>query len=304
MAGEGRYDELVVQLAERGLETEEPVERVEIHLRMAEVQLQQLNDLEGALDAFRNVLSTSDDTSPVTDALEGVLQRDAESLDPGLRSEVVSTLKAAYSAESDWEAWTTVLENELAWTDDEWAQLDILSSLAANQEAEQSDPNAAPSSWVRALALFPDNRDIRDSVERLAAETEAWVVLVEALEKACDELDGLDGQIELLFRLAEVYSEELGENNEMLRALSRIVEIDDTQTPALDELLEHLDEIEERDTVIALAEKRAELSDDVDLRVKLYKRCAELSQREPASVENAVHYLNLVVEDTPSDVVH
>ena len=126
--------------------------------------------------------------------------------------------------------------------------------------------------------------------------------LVEALEKACDELDGLDGQIELLFRLAEVYSEELGENNEMLRALSRIVEIDDTQTPALDELLEHLDEIEERDTVIALAEKRAELSDDVDLRVKLYKRCAELSQREPASVENAVHYLNLVVEDTPSDV--
>ena len=302
LAEEGRYDELVTQLAERALDTADPAERVAIHLRMADLQLEQLNDLEGALDAFRYVLSSSEDSTPATDALEGVLQREAETLEPGLLAEVVGTLKDAYAARSDWEAWTTLLEHELAWTDDKWAQLDILSNLATNQEVEQEDRSAALGSWARAFALSPDNRDVRDEVERLAAETQAWAVLVEALEKACDALDDPDGQIELLYRLAEIYTAELPEGDEVLRALGRIIEIDDSQTKALDGLLEHLDETAERNTVVALAEKRAELSDDADLRVKLYKRCADLSLQEPASVETAAHYLNLVVEDEPSDV--
>ena len=82
--------------------------------------------------------------------------------------------------------------------------------------------------------------------------------------------------------------------------MGRIIEIDDSQTKALDRLLERADETAERNTVVALAEN-AELSDDRicgSSSISVARTCRYRSR----SVETTAHYLNLVVEGEPSDV--
>ena len=173
-------------------------------------------------------------------------------------------------------------------------------SAVLYQEALDSADKAI-GAWRNVLLLNEADQDAIDNLEELYTATENWVECVAVLEaKAARTEDSYD-KVSILFRVAEMYGEQLSDTSGCRRAFESVLQTQPDNIDAYEQLVALYESGETWDELVGLLLNRLEFTDDTYEQVELYQRTAEIFETHLGSGENAFVVLSQAFEATLDD---
>lgn len=243
------YPELVKILASKvqGLNDVEQVAATK--LRMAGLYEGQLGDFDRAGKVYREVLDV-DGTN--INALRG--------------------LERVYQTVQDWPDLVQILERQLDVLETERERVEVLLKIAQNQEEHFLKFDIAAQRYEQALEISPAEERAYQGLERCYRRLKQWLDLINAYERHISEAAGNATKVELYGAIAQVYAEEVGDVDRAIDAYRNIVDIDDTNVPALEALSKLYEKQGDAAQAIESMTRVADLTSDGQQRVEMYYR--------------------------------
>ncbi|HEX8790523.1 MAG TPA: tetratricopeptide repeat protein [Polyangiaceae bacterium] len=209
------YKPLFDLLAQQAESLPEGAERREAWLEMAKLAAERLDMGPQAVALYKKVLDEDPSAAGALDALEKQAERD-----------------------KDFATVAEVLERRVAVAPDEATRLAVLQKAGAVYSDRLHDHAKASSAWKRVLAIQPGHakalRVLRDSyvaagdydgLTELYGQSKDWEGLVEVLSGAADKASDPQLKIELSFRCARIYEEQIGAPDRAFRAYERVLSV-------------------------------------------------------------------------------
>jgi tetratricopeptide (TPR) repeat protein len=192
-----------------------------------------------------------------------------------------------------------VLEDELDNIVDPGAKIATYRRVARIYAEELKDTPAAEAALNQILEIEPSDLQAIERLAVLGAEEDRFDKQIAALETKLQYV-GEEGQRKgVLFEIARIWEDQIGEVDEAIGALQRVLEIDGGDKNALDALV-RLYEQEARWSELAhTLTRKVELSQDVEENVALRMRVAGLCEAELEDDEAAVQWYRGVLEFEP-----
>lgn len=297
----GRYRDLVALLRQeidRGLEPNEEIGRL---LEIGEIHERELQEPALAVEHFEQVLEREPTHNGAQRALERLLG------DPGQRQRIATLLEPIYDGQGAWSDLARILRVQLEDVTESGPRMGLLLRLAALEEEKLRSADGAFSALADAVVTDPSDGHVREELARIATMRGADAERAEVLERAVTRAEGSTQlQSELLFELAQVWDDRVGDATRAEGAYRRLVQVDadnpDTVLPAA-RALERLHLA--RDAHAELAgdlrlQIRLEL--DGDRRRDLLSRLATLQEDTLGDAGAAIATHRRRLEDDPADL--
>ncbi|HEX2688657.1 MAG TPA: hypothetical protein VHN14_18675, partial [Kofleriaceae bacterium] len=176
----------------------------------------ELGDSGKAIDAYRRLMDT-EPSNPVTIRRAG------------------AALARLYEASQIWPELRAVMRKQAEWAEDGNERRTLLARVAALEEAELGDRDAAIATWRDVLTDQPTDAGALSALERLYLAAAAWRELIDILRRKLDHAGDLEAK-QLLARIAEIHEVMLGEADEAIAAQLEVLDRDGGDRRALDEL--------------------------------------------------------------------
>lgn len=291
-----RWEEFAAVVEDVLPDIREPDERVDLHLRLAEIKRDRLDDPVGAEDHYREVLAVDDTRMEAFDALDELLVEQERWHD------LVDTLEQKYDV--------------VAGTDPDTTH-DLLVRSAYLQENKLDDPYAAIDCYERLLESAPGHDIALSELQRLYREQERWEDLAEHLERRIEMVAEPERVVELTFELAEVlrteiyrqrdavdrYGEILDleiEHDETVEALEKLQEDQPDLAPEVAPLLERAYRYRERwEDVFDTLLERASVVEDESERVGIWEEAASIAEERLDDYERGYQVAENLFEAEP-----
>ncbi len=248
--------------------TADPVSRVRRLWQLAELSIERLGDIEGAIGALRQLLEAEPRWLPALELLGRLLAQ-----------------------AGDWAGLVEMHANELDAIQDARHRANQFFRIGELQELRLEDWQAAAVAYREAVRHDPGFRHAAKSLARMLARLAEWDEYVELLEREVDHVPGAAEQIDLYRRIAEALTTELDEPD---RAIT-------TWRKVLDLVPEHLDAIRNIarlsartgrwDLLVEMNELEMELVGEQSTVLTLLVRSAEVCDGELGQVERARAFL-------------
>jgi len=219
-ANEERWEELGEVIRDVVPEVRDPGRRADLHMRLASLEVDELDDPVAAEEEYRELLA----------------------LDPE-RLEAFERLDEMLVEQKRWRDLVELLEDKyevVAEADPEEAN-DLLLRCARLQEERLEDPYAAVDSYERLLESEPTNEVALAELRRLYRELSRWEELADHLETMLEAASEPGRIVELNVELAELLGGELYRQHEAVERYGRILDLEiehDGAVEALEELRE------------------------------------------------------------------
>lgn len=290
----GRWGELAEVLNKEAEIGETPEEILEFKFRLGQLQERELNDVDKAIEAYREVISAAPEHTAAVEALEQLFER-------GVRQvEIGELLEPLYQAAGEWERLLNVREGQLAHLESVEERIALFHRMAEDSEERLLDADRAFAFQVRALSEEPLNEQTTGELERLAAAIdEGW----EKLANAYADVLGSDGLTAATAAavgnaLARVFEEELADVTKAEETYRYVL----TSVPAEPQALTNLDRIysslEQWAELAGILEQRAAAAQDEFEKVELYLRLGSIYEERLAEGPSAPP----IAEAPPADV--
>lgn len=293
-----RWSELSEVLEMREELASDEAERAEVRFQSATIQRLHLGEVERAIEAYNEVLTS-------TPGHEGAVQALAEIAmdgEPVHRAAAARVLVPWYEERSRFAELVTMLR-VLAEYDDPYERVAALRRAAQVAESGLDDASVAFALMGDAVRLGSGDSDLPAMVEelnRLAAVVPAWDRYVAILDETAPDILDADLQTTVLMEIAAVCSRQL-EDGEKARALySRVLENRPDHAEALDALETLYAEAEDYDALLRVLQRKAEIADSGEARVDLLLRQARLCDEVTGSVEIGIDALEQVLMESQS----
>ncbi|MCA9627067.1 MAG: tetratricopeptide repeat protein [Myxococcales bacterium] len=245
----GNHQELV-EILSRKVQGLEDSDRIAQHkLRMGGLYETALGDLERAGRQYREVLE----------------------LDGG-NLFAMRGLERIYEATQNWNELVDVLERQLDVVETERERVSVLLKLALIQEEQFLKADIAAQRLEQALEIDPADARAYVALERCYRRLKQWLDLINTYERHISEAASTDDKIELYGQIAQVYSDEVGDTDRAIDAYQNIVDLDDTNIPALEALSRLYEKQEDPARAIENMTRVADLTTDGGQRVEMYFR--------------------------------
>ncbi|MBK9031624.1 MAG: tetratricopeptide repeat protein [Myxococcales bacterium] len=268
----GRWSELAEVLAREAEVAEGDAAGADLLFRLGDVRESQLQDVAGAVDAYRSVI----ERAPRHGAARASLERLLASADDQ-RGEIIDTLEPLYEGERDWGRLTDLLAAKLAVTDDHHERAAIYQRIAGLAETRLGDGVRALDAAGGWLAEDPASAEALAEIDRLAALQGRWVEAAARVAGVAGTLD--DGAVPLWMYVGAVQLDRVGDTDAARGSFERALALDDEHGPAL----EGLERIHRsRGDTAGLAEvlaRRATLAFDPPAKQALWTEVAGLRER-------------------------
>jgi tetratricopeptide (TPR) repeat protein len=196
----GEFPKLVDVLEVMVAHNEDPLSRVELLHRIAQLHEQMIGDTSAAFDAYARALS--DDSGNQLSL--GHLERLAE-------------------INNSFAALAKLYEGQAEPALDVPRQVDLLSRLARVQEQELGDVPKAIATYRRILDVEFDNKPAVLALDRLYTATAAWPQLTEVLRREIQLAEGDDEIAALQFRLGQTLQDQLGDRKSAIEVYREIL---------------------------------------------------------------------------------
>jgi len=235
---------------------------------------------------------------------------DQDSAAPG----ALEALEKLCERERDYAGLADVLERSLSGAPSDDGRIRILQKLAALQAEKLEDAAAATRCWQRVLEIDPKHgralRSLRDgmlaqgewdAVEALYRNVKDFEGLADVLSHEADKAQDKQLKVDLSFRAARIFEDDLGEANRAVRSYERVLSVD----PANVEAARKLAPIYESDEKWARLRAMLEISlnalgeSDVENRLALLARLHELALGQLRDGEGAFGYALQAFELAP-----
>jgi len=249
----GRWAELA-EILSREAETAQSTEEViELRYRLGQVCQTQLNDLDGAILAYRDVLAATTEHRPTLEALEALFASSSKQL------EVAEILEPLYQQAGEFEKLAGVYEAQLVHTTGAAERLQRYYAIAELQEEKLLDPAATLATYLRAMKEFPLDEKTSEEAPRLAASVESgWETLANAYADILGAQDDKAVQGAIGRRLAKTFEDELGDVTKAEETYQYVLSVDPGDLDALTNL----------DRIYSSVESWKELAQILEMRLK------------------------------------
>ena len=281
------------ELFERDLTHSEGAERLTLMKDMAQLAAERLGRTDDAMRLYKTILEEDPSRKDVLDALERFAERNKE-----------------------WAILGEALERRVDLTEDAAAKVTVLQKLGTVYAEHLSDKKGAVGVWQRVLGLQPGHhralRVLRDSLleaadyeglEALYASQNDWEGLAEVLSNAADRIADPRTKIDLSYRAARVFEQELTQPDRAFRSYERVLAVDSTDTRAASALVPLYEEDEKWARLPPLYELLVEQSEDRDTKLELLQRLVDVTAQKLSDRKAGVAYARQAYALAPSSPV-
>jgi tetratricopeptide (TPR) repeat protein len=265
--------------------------RVELLGEMAKLAAERLDRGADAIAHYKQILELDPAAPGVLDALEKQAERD-----------------------KDFVTVAEVLERRVDMAADETARLNALQKLGGVYAERIKDPVAAARTWRRVLEIQPGHaRALRvlresyvaagdwDGLEELYASQNDWEGLVDFLSSAADKTTEPQVKLDISFRAARIYEEQLGTPERAQRSYERVLSVSPGDARAAAALVPIYEKEEKWARLPALYEILLGATDDVERRVSMLRKLAAVTGGPLADKEKALGYARRAYEFDSSE---
>ena len=289
-----RYDELV-QFYEAISFDVEPEERIAYLLKQGFIKEGKLDDLAGAVEAYREVLISESDNEAALGRLDGLLEN------PILGLAAVEILEPIYRQQDEPAKLARLLRikaQEVEGSLDRSQLLAEAANLLASTDGGMAD---GFETYLQAIKQKQfDSEGTLSAAMGLAAELDRWQDLANVLDQVClDEL-AKDLKLEALRHLALIYGEKLNNNNLAELKLRELLRLDPDSSFALTMLARLLEGQGEKDELLAVWEKLGQQSVEVAEKRQFFEQAAGLATEQEA-FDKAAHLYSQALRIAPDD---
>jgi tetratricopeptide (TPR) repeat protein len=145
-------------------------------------------------------------------------------------------LSRIYESLQQWPDLVRILESELDVAPTERERIDLLLQVAALQEEHFLKPDVAAARLEQVLEIDPNHEAALTALERNYRKLRQWNELISAYERHVSTTADRRVKIDLFAAIAQVYADELEDADRAIDAYRNIVDIDETNVPALEAL--------------------------------------------------------------------
>lgn len=245
-AAQGKNKELVDILSRKVGALEDPAEIASTKLRIGALN-EQMQDTQRAAQTYREVI----EIEPTN------LQ--------GLRG-----LARVYEALEQWPELVRVLESELEVVTTERERIDILMQLANIHEEQFRKSDVAAQRLEQVLEIDPNHEDAYFALERNYRKLRQWPELIGVYERHISATLDRKTKVDLYGAIAQVYADEIDDAQQAIDAYRNIVDLDDVNLPALEQLSKLYDKVGDASQAIDYMTRVAELTQDTKQRVEAF----------------------------------
>jgi len=294
---EKMWPELLEAMRLRAATIDDAKERIALRKRIAELQAREQSDPSAALEIYRQVLEEAPDDEGAIEAVRKIGETDED-----LRGTAADILEPVLRGASRHDDLVKVLEMRLGGQQEAFDRSKTLRAIAHVHEEGRRKVVDAREAMLRAFDETPDDKELRDDLERLAAMEEGdegWRAWAEALEKKAQGAYDAELSKNLLTTLARVCEEKLKDDARAAQALSKAAE----QIGDLPELLEGLDRLYERlkqhRELADILGRRVEVATEPPQRADLRRRLAMVQVKEFNAKREGLATLRTALEEVP-----
>ncbi len=288
------WQELLSILTREAELTADPEESVGFQYRVAALYEKRLEDVERAVDLYRELLAIQPDHAPTLEALER-LQHGT-----GAPLAASAVLEQVYEAAGEAEKLVGALEVQVRHAEDAYAGVELLQRIAMIQEESLGNAEAAFQTYSRAVALDSQNADVLESFERLAMLTEAWQSAAEIydaqLQSAAEEPER---QVDLGLRAAQVYEVQLEDVESAIARYRKVLEADETNRSALVALDRLYTQTERAPELAGILAREAEIGETPEEILEFKYRLGQLRQERLNDIVGAIDAYREVLAAAP-----
>ncbi len=241
-------------------------------LSLARLYHTELADPESAVDQLEAIV----EAAPWNKAAIAELEELAKV--PELHSRVVEILLPLYERSDDVDDLVRVRRQKLALATEPSDKVTELLELATILETRKADRPAAFEAIQAAFALDIESGEVRQQLDRLAAEIGAWDALAASYEAGIGRADDLTKR-DLLSSLAKLHDERRDDPRSALVAYGRLYELDPSDLEPLEAMDQLAMMLSDWTAVVDVLTKKAALVVADDERASLYRRVGE-AQRD------------------------
>ncbi|MBI3179401.1 MAG: hypothetical protein HYZ27_07045, partial [Deltaproteobacteria bacterium] len=189
-----------------------------------------------------------------------------------------------------------VMEDEVDNIGDVEARVAVLRRIARIYADYLKDTSSAEAALNRILSLAPADVEALDAMAALGARDDRYDKQIAALESKLSAVSDSAQRKVVLYDIARIWEEQIGEVDEAVKALNRVLEIDGSDKGAL-EGLARLYEHEQRWAELAhTLTRKVELTQDAAENVTLRMRVGALCEAELGDHEAAIEWYRGVLE--------
>ncbi|RME22440.1 MAG: hypothetical protein D6806_12980 [Deltaproteobacteria bacterium] len=258
---------------------EDPEVGAEIALKVAKIQLEQLGDEDEALGFFKTALRFDAKSREALDALDGI-----------------------YSRRGDTENLLDVLQRKLNIVEEDAQKVDVLFRSGRIYYEHLQQPEKSVGYFRKVLDLDPDHEQSLRFLEMIYAELGETEQLFDVLQKRFELVTDTNERIELVARMADIASEQLGD-------VDRAIELwkDASEEPRYaEDAFEALDKLYEKagrwPELAALIEQRMSATSDPEKLAELSSRLGWVKGEKLGELEDAKKHFQEVLKLDPKDV--
>lgn len=242
--------------------------------RLGDVRRQFLNDLPGALDAYRQALLLDPSHPQSRLALELLLEV------PDARREAASILHPLYESDGDFERLLRVLDIEIETADNPSERLESLESAVRTAVGPLGDSGRAFAYACRAVreaVTDPSLESWFSRLEALASSTGKYAELVDVLASVSSEVFDEEIQRQTRLRIAELARVQLGNRQLAREWYQKVLELRSDDRAALTALESLYEEMNDPPALLDILRRRVEVAENDDERRSLLYRQAKLT---------------------------
>jgi tetratricopeptide (TPR) repeat protein len=181
-------------------------------------------------------------------------------------------LERVYTHTAQWPDLVRVLEMQLDVVTTERERIDVLMKIARIQEEQFLKPDLAAVRLEQVVDIDPNHDGALDGLERCYRRLRQWLELVNTYDRHINATHDRHKKIELFAATAKVYAEEVQDLDKAIDSYLNIIDLEDTNIPALDALAKLYEKQDDAAKAIDYMTRVADLTADGRQRVDMYYR--------------------------------
>ena len=289
-------EKVLIHEASVASEAEDRAGQVGFLFRLADLRIDHLQDPDGAMDLYREILDLAPGHPNTVSRLEE-LQEKGE-----LLADVSLILEAVYRKEERWDRLLSALERRVSLEQDRDKKKEILWEIQEIHEKHLDSPDMAFLVLCRSFNEDPAQSRVREALERLADVTGQHEELAVVYEEALDEVGLPEVAAKMRAALAWLHEERLHAPERALELWEQVIgEPMEDPLPAL-QALDRLYRRKERWPELAnVLERQAELLEDAQEKGPVLLRLGQLYAGVLDHPDRAAHVFESLVEIDPTN---
>ena len=216
------------------------------------------------------------------------------------RGELCGRLEELADELDDWPRLVSLYVEAVEGIEDPGYSRQLKKGAAAIYHLRMSDLDNAEALYRALLEEDPTDQEVLASLERISIESENWEALFEIYTREKELAQSPQDQIQILFRMATVCEDELGDLQKATETVEEIVRIDADDRAALGKLDDLYLRQERWEDLLGVIRQTVEIEEDLEIKVALKIRSAGILEDQLGDVLRMTATLAEVLDLDPA----